>query len=140
MHTHNTCIVLNAVGSIRTSPTVCSTRGNLPSGERLGLRILTSYSTSTSRCRGRSVDSHRDPGQFSPSPSHRFISALERRGKLLRNYTQNIDTLEQAAGITKVLHCHGEQVWERGHTLGSCTCNLNKNSPLILFPSKYLLA
>ena len=34
-------------------------------------------------------------GQFSPSPCHRFIYCLEKAGKLLRNYTQNIDTLEQ---------------------------------------------
>lgn len=47
------------------------------------------------------------PGQFVPSPCHRFIRALETHGKLLRNYTQNIDTLEQEAGITRVLQCHG---------------------------------
>ena len=35
------------------------------------------------------------PGQFQPSPCHKFIKALEQHGKLLRNYTQNIDTLEQ---------------------------------------------
>lgn len=37
------------------------------------------------------------PGKFSPSPSHHFIKQLEMHGKLLRNYTQNIDTLEQVA-------------------------------------------
>ena len=42
------------------------------------------------------------PGQFSPSPCHKFIAALESGKKLLRNYTQNIDTLEQEAGISKV--------------------------------------
>ena len=42
------------------------------------------------------------PGQFSPSPCHKFIAALEGGQKLLRNYTQNIDTLEQEAGISKV--------------------------------------
>lgn len=47
------------------------------------------------------------PGQFLPSHSHRFISQLQRTGRLLRNYTQNIDTLEQVAGITNVLQCHG---------------------------------
>jgi len=47
------------------------------------------------------------PGQFSPSPCHRFIAALEEGNKLLRNYTQNIDTLEQEAGISKVVQCHG---------------------------------
>lgn len=47
------------------------------------------------------------PSNFTPSPSHRFIKLLEDRGALLRDYTQNIDTLEQAVGISKVLNCHG---------------------------------
>ncbi|PWN90667.1 SIR2-domain-containing protein [Acaromyces ingoldii] len=47
------------------------------------------------------------PSNFVPSPSHRFIKLLEEKDKLLRNYTQNIDTLEEAAGIKRVLHCHG---------------------------------
>lgn len=47
------------------------------------------------------------PGQFQPSLSHRFIKLLERKGKLLRNYTQNIDTLERVAGIENVIECHG---------------------------------
>lgn len=47
------------------------------------------------------------PGLFEPSPSHRFIKLLERHGKLLRNYTQNIDTLERVAGIENVIECHG---------------------------------
>lgn len=47
------------------------------------------------------------PGQFEPSPSHKFIRLLETHGKLMRNYTQNIDTLEKTAGIDKVITCHG---------------------------------
>nr|XP_018901147.1 PREDICTED: NAD-dependent protein deacetylase sirtuin-1 [Bemisia tabaci] len=47
------------------------------------------------------------PGQFKPSPCHRFIKMLENRGKLLRNYTQNIDTLEKVAGINNIIECHG---------------------------------
>ncbi|KAF8935192.1 NAD-dependent histone deacetylase sir2 [Haplosporangium gracile] len=47
------------------------------------------------------------PSNFTPSPSHYFIKLLEDHGKLLRNYTQNIDTLEQKAGIHSVLQCHG---------------------------------
>lgn len=38
---------------------------------------------------------------------HYFIKALEDSGKLLRNYTQNIDTLEQVAGIKRIVQCHG---------------------------------
>ena len=47
------------------------------------------------------------PGQFRPSPCHRFIRCIEKHGKLLRNYTQNIDTLEQVVGISNVVQCHG---------------------------------
>jgi len=32
---------------------------------------------------------------------------VEEKGKLLRNYTQNIDTLETLAGVKRVLQCHG---------------------------------
>lgn len=47
------------------------------------------------------------PGNFKPSPCHRFIKLLEMQRKLLRNYTQNIDTLEKVANIEKVVECHG---------------------------------
>jgi len=47
------------------------------------------------------------PSNFIPSPCHRFIKAVEDRGKLLRNYTQNIDTLETLTGVKRVLQCHG---------------------------------
>ncbi|XP_072400041.1 NAD-dependent protein deacetylase sirtuin-1 [Diabrotica undecimpunctata] len=47
------------------------------------------------------------PGKFQPSPCHRFIKLLEKQKKLLRNYTQNIDTLEKEAKIDKVIECHG---------------------------------
>jgi NAD-dependent deacetylase sirtuin 1 len=47
------------------------------------------------------------PSNYEPSPSHKFIKLLEDKGKLLRNYTQNIDTLEQKAGITRMVQCHG---------------------------------
>eukprot|EP01112_Ceratiomyxa_fruticulosa_P020593 TRINITY_DN7057_c0_g1_i1.p1 TRINITY_DN7057_c0_g1~~TRINITY_DN7057_c0_g1_i1.p1 ORF type:complete len:503 (-),score=118.65 TRINITY_DN7057_c0_g1_i1:81-1589(-) len=49
------------------------------------------------------------PGTYTPSPTHYFIKELDKRGKLLRNYTQNIDTLETLAGISqeKLVTCHG---------------------------------
>ncbi|XP_066304924.1 NAD-dependent protein deacetylase sirtuin-1-like [Branchiostoma lanceolatum] len=47
------------------------------------------------------------PGQYTPSRCHRFIRQLEEQGKLLRNYTQNIDTLEQEAAIHRIIQCHG---------------------------------
>lgn len=47
------------------------------------------------------------PGSFTPSLCHRFIRLLEKKEKLLRNYSQNIDTLERLAGIERVVECHG---------------------------------
>jgi len=44
-----------------------------------------------------------------PSKAHRFIKLLQDKGKLLRNYSQNIDTLEQQVGIKpeNLILCHG---------------------------------
>ncbi|MGA1875117.1 MAG: Sir2 family NAD-dependent protein deacetylase [bacterium] len=47
------------------------------------------------------------PGNYQPTPTHRFIRRLEEEGKLVRNYTQNIDGLERAAHIERVIECHG---------------------------------
>ncbi|KAL7273006.1 NAD-dependent histone deacetylase sir2 [Rhizina undulata] len=43
------------------------------------------------------------------SPTHAFIELLQRKGKLLTQYTQNIDNLEIKAGIKpeKLIQCHG---------------------------------
>ena len=44
-----------------------------------------------------------------PSKAHYFIAMLEKHKKLLRCYTQNIDGLERASGVSKskVRYCHG---------------------------------
>jgi len=47
------------------------------------------------------------PGQYQPSLAHYFIAELERQDKLLRNYTQNIDSLEHLCPITRLIQCHG---------------------------------
>lgn len=43
------------------------------------------------------------------SPTHAFIKLLQDKDKLLTNYTQNIDNIEQFAGIKadKLIQCHG---------------------------------
>ena len=43
------------------------------------------------------------------SPTHAFIRMLQDRNKLLTNFTQNIDNLEEYAGIQKekLIQCHG---------------------------------
>ncbi|KYQ92793.1 NAD(+)-dependent deacetylase [Tieghemostelium lacteum] len=49
------------------------------------------------------------PGSFNPTPVHHFIKLLHDKGLLLRNYTQNIDTLERIAQIPedKLVEAHG---------------------------------
>ncbi|GIQ82833.1 sirtuin family protein [Kipferlia bialata] len=47
------------------------------------------------------------PGCFTPSITHRFLAAIEKKGRMQRCYTQNIDGLERQSGIEKVLQCHG---------------------------------
>ncbi|CAF3518670.1 unnamed protein product [Adineta steineri] len=56
------------------------------------------------------------PGQYQPSLAHYFISELERQDKLLRNYTQNIDSLEHLCPITRLIQCHG--------SFSSATCRI----------------
>ena len=47
------------------------------------------------------------PGAYAPTEGHQFIADLERAGKLLRLFTQNIDGLDRMAGTTRVVECHG---------------------------------
>jgi NAD-dependent deacetylase sirtuin 2 len=49
------------------------------------------------------------PSQFKPTLGHRFVKELERKGKLKRCFTQNIDTLEREAKIDPrlVVEAHG---------------------------------
>ncbi|RDW66217.1 hypothetical protein BP6252_09852 [Coleophoma cylindrospora] len=43
------------------------------------------------------------------TPTHAFIHLLQQKGKLLTNYSQNIDNIESIAGILpeKLIQCHG---------------------------------
>lgn len=47
------------------------------------------------------------PANYEPSTAHYFVRQLERQSQLQRMYSQNIDTLEQKAGIERVIQCHG---------------------------------
>ncbi|KAI6124877.1 SIR2-domain-containing protein [Pisolithus croceorrhizus] len=77
-----------------------------PAGKEILFEIDV-ISPSHTDVRGYSFASQIYPSNFTPSPCHRFIKLIEDKGKLLRNYTQNIDTLETQAGIKRVLQCHG---------------------------------
>lgn len=59
-------------------------------------------------------------GEYSPTPTHRFLVLLQEKGLLRRVYTQNIDGLERLAGLDddKVVQAHG------GFNSGHCIrCN-----------------
>jgi len=49
------------------------------------------------------------PRNLKPTPAHFFVRLLEQKGALRRHYTQNIDGLDRAAGIsnTRLVHAHG---------------------------------
>ncbi|KAJ5183621.1 NAD-dependent protein deacetylase h.t1.c1 [Penicillium capsulatum] len=49
------------------------------------------------------------PTEKKYSPTHGFIKLLQDKGKLLTNYTQNIDNIEANAGVLpeKIVQCHG---------------------------------
>lgn len=79
-----------------------------------------------------------------PSPTHYFIAELERRGKLLRNYSQNIDGLEDRAGISaeRVVLCHGSFLTAtcllktcRKRVLGTSIANDVKSGKVPMCPS-----
>jgi len=48
-------------------------------------------------------------GDAEPTPTHCFVRLLEKKGLLLRCYTQNIDALERKAGVSldKLVEAHG---------------------------------
>ena len=58
------------------------------------------------------------PGNFDPTPAHRFLTRLHAEGKLLRCFTQNIDSLESAAGLPAdmVVAAHGN--FDAAHVAG----------------------
>ena len=55
------------------------------------------------------------PGKYQPTISHSFISLLNKKGRLLKLFTQNIDCLEQEAGVPsdKIVYAHGSFATQR---------------------------
>ncbi|CAK7896762.1 NAD-dependent histone deacetylase Sir2p [[Candida] anglica] len=60
------------------------------------------------------------PPENSYTPLHTFIKLLQDKGKLLRNYTQNIDNLEGTVGIEpeRLIQCHGSFAYASCITCG----------------------
>tara|TARA_B110001452_G_scaffold264942_1_gene268784 strand:- start:4821 stop:5837 length:1017 start_codon:yes stop_codon:yes gene_type:complete len=59
------------------------------------------------------------PGTYSPTPAHRFLRQLHEHRKLKRCFTQNIDSLEAAAGLPRemVVAAHGN--FDAAHVVGT---------------------
>lgn len=56
--------------------------------------------------------------QIQPTNCHKFFAEIEKRGQLLKYYTQNIDGLESLAGLSsdKMIQAHGH--------IRSCSCSV----------------
>ncbi len=72
------------------------------------------------------------PGKYRPAKAHYFVRLLEKKGLLVRDYTQNIDELERLAGVSeeKVIEAHGT------FATASCSgemCNCHRRLPLDSF-------
>ena len=50
-----------------------------------------------------------------PSVSHKFVASLEKKNMLLRIYTQNIDGLEESAGVStnRVVYAHVSMLYQK---------------------------
>lgn len=55
------------------------------------------------------------PGKYRPTITHSFISLLNKKGRLLKLFTQNIDCLEREAGVPgdKIVEAHGSFATQR---------------------------
>lgn len=55
------------------------------------------------------------PGRYRPTITHSFISLLNKKGMLLKLFTQNIDCLEREAGVPadKIVEAHGSFATQR---------------------------
>jgi len=73
-----------------------------------------------------------EEGIHSGTPTHKFVRMLDERGKLLRNYTQNIDNIEQFVGINpdRLVQCHGS--FGSAHCV---TCGYMEPKGDVLFPA-----
>lgn len=71
-------------------------------------------------------------GNHKPTLAHYFIAHLAEKGLLLRNYTQNIDTLEIRAGVPedKIIEAHGSF---RTASCPRCSLKLDTSSPTCYF-------
>ncbi|CAD7697655.1 unnamed protein product [Ostreobium quekettii] len=58
------------------------------------------------------------PGKYRPTPAHYFITLLQKKGLLLRCFTQNIDCLERLAGLPTeyIVAAHGN--FDGAHCIG----------------------
>jgi NAD-dependent SIR2 family protein deacetylase len=73
------------------------------------------------------------PGVFKPTPAHYFVKLLHTKGLLLRCFTQNIDSLESAAGLPSeaIVAAHGN--FDGAHCI---ECNARADPDTVRLASK----
>ena len=73
------------------------------------------------------------PGDYKPSPAHYLSVILQRKGLLLKYYTQNIDDLDRRAGLTfpTLVECHGTFRTATCDKCGASFC-VDEIKPMIL--------
>ncbi|KIM22826.1 hypothetical protein M408DRAFT_78366, partial [Serendipita vermifera MAFF 305830] len=80
---------------------------DLDDPQEMYVKLVVAYYETQILRQGRPPNSQLWPKDVQPSVSHKFIRLLEAKNKLLRNYTQNIDSMESIAGVERVFYCHG---------------------------------
>ncbi|XP_038077756.1 NAD-dependent protein deacetylase sirtuin-2-like [Patiria miniata] len=58
------------------------------------------------------------PGDYKPTPCHYFIRLMSEKNVVLRNYTQNIDTLDKIAGMKDELIVEAHGGFSTAHCIG----------------------
>jgi NAD+-dependent protein deacetylase SIR2 len=64
------------------------------------------------------------PGEFKPTLTHTFIRLMQDKGRLLKCFTQNIDTLERMAGVKPelIVEAHGSFATSSCIDCGEAVC------------------
>ncbi|KAJ3413190.1 NAD-dependent protein deacetylase sirtuin-2 [Chytridiales sp. JEL 0842] len=74
------------------------------------------------------------PGAFKPTICHYFIRLLTEHKRILRCYTQNIDTLERLAGMDEslIVEAHGSFATARCVGRGGSYCDSDEEEPVLV--------
>ena len=106
VHTDGTKESLPDIGSTTTTTTMTNNNNNHTTD------TVTTTTTPSTTTVPTTATAH-PPRVVVPSRSHQFLGELQQRGQLLRVYSQNMDSLEERAGVAshKIVYAHGSLQW-----------------------------